>query len=245
MLTERLWDFFYDYGLFLMIGTVLLSLFASIWTKVSFSKYSKVMSARGITGKDAAEYILRSARLSDNSGVGSDVVVEPIAGNLTDHYSPKEKVLRLSESVYGSSSVAAIGVAAHECGHAIQDSKSFLPNKIRAFLVPLANIGSRFGPYMAIFGFLFTAYIGQAGIIMANIGILLFAFAVLFYLVTLPVEFDASKRALRILADTNMLTDEELTGAKRVLRAAAMTYVAAAASAIITLLRLLAIRRRR
>jgi hypothetical protein len=244
MLTDKFWDFFYDYGLFLMIGAAVLSIFASIWTKVSFSKYSKVMSVRGITGKDAAEHILRSANLSDG-GFGSGVSVEPIAGSLTDHYSPKEKVLRLSEPVYGSSSVAAIGVAAHECGHAIQDSRSFLPNKIRAFLVPLANIGSRFGPYMAIFGFLFTAYIGQAGIIMANIGILLFAFAVLFYLVTLPVEFDASKRALRILADTNILTDEELVGAKRVLRAAAMTYVAAAASAIITLLRLLAIRRRR
>ena len=244
MLTERFWDFFDDYGLFLLIGTVLLSLAASIWTRVSFSKYSKVMSERGITGKDAAEYILRSARLSGDGNFGSGVTVEPVAGKLTDHYSPKEKVLRLSETVYGSTSVAAIGVAAHECGHAIQDAQSFLPNKVRGWLVPIASIGSGFGPYMAIFGLAFSSYIGQAGIMIANIGIILFAFAVLFYLVTLPVELNASKRALKVLAETNILTDQELVGAKRVLRAAAMTYVAAAASAIITLLRLLAIRRR-
>ncbi|MBN1775172.1 MAG: zinc metallopeptidase [Clostridiales bacterium] len=241
---DGFWIFMYDWGLVLLIGTVVLSLFASIWTKVTFSKYSKVESARHISGKMAAEHILHANRLTEQHFAESAVTIERVAGNLTDHYSPKEKVLRLSESVYDSTSVAAIGVAAHECGHAIQDSKSFLPNKIRALLVPLANIGSRFGPYMAIFGLLFSSYIGQTGIMIANIGIVLFVFAVLFYLVTLPVEFDASRRAVKALEETNILTDEELSGAKKVLRAAAMTYVAAAVSALVVLLRLIAIRRR-
>lgn len=241
---DGFWIFMYDWGLVLLIGTFVLSLLASIWTKITFSKYSKVPSARHISGKMAAEHILHANRLTEQHFAESAVTIERVAGSLTDHYSPKEKVLRLSESVYDSTSVAAIGVAAHECGHAIQDSKSFLPNKIRAILVPLANIGSRFGPYMAIFGLLFSSYIGQTGIMIANIGIVLFVFAVLFYLVTLPVEFDASRRAVKALAETNILTDEELTGAKKVLRAAAMTYVAAAVSALVTLLRLIAIRRR-
>ncbi|NLW89697.1 MAG: zinc metallopeptidase [Clostridiaceae bacterium] len=242
---EAFWNFFYSWGLILLIGTVVFSLIASISTRVTFNKYSKVPTSRGVTGHEAAQYILRINRLSSESDYeSSSVQIERVAGKLTDHYSPKEKILRLSEAVYDSTSIAAVGVAAHECGHAIQDAHSFLPNKIREILVPLANIGSRFGPYMAIFGLVFTAYIGQAGETIATIGIILFAFAVLFYLVTLPVEFDASRRAIRILSETNVLTEDELKGAKKVLRAASMTYVAAAASALITLLRLIAMRRK-
>ena len=146
------WDFMYVFGFPLAIATLLFSLFASFWTNHTFKKYSKVHSTRGVTGQQAAEEILRINDLSGSFGNDQSVSVERVAGNLTDHYSPKEKVLRLSDSVYGNTSVAAIGVAAHECGHAIQDSKGFIPNKIRSALVPLANVGSRFGPYMAIIG---------------------------------------------------------------------------------------------
>lgn len=238
------WDVMYEWGFVLMIVALLFSVFASIWTKVTFKKYSKVHSSRGFTGQMAAEKILQTNRLSDGTDSTDSVRIERVSGTLTDHYSPKEKVLRLSDPVHDSTSVAAIGVAAHECGHAIQDSAGFVPNKIRAVLVPIANIGSRFGPYMAIFGLIFVGYIGSVGLTIATIGIILFAFAVLFYLVTLPVELDASRRAIKILDETNILTDEELSGAKKVLRAAAMTYVAATAAAVLTLLRLIAMRRR-
>lgn len=241
------WDIIYVFGFPLAIVTMLFSLFASFWTNHTFKKYSKVHSARGVTGQQAAEEILRINQLSGSFGNDQSVSVERVAGNLTDHYSPKEKVLRLSDSVFDNTSVAAIGVAAHECGHAIQDSKGFIPNKIRSALVPLANVGSRFGPYMAIIGIIITSYSvsGTFGNALSLLGIGLFAFAVVFYLVTLPVELDASRRAIKILDSTNILDDEELAGAKKVLRAAAMTYVAAAAASIITLLRLLAMRSRR
>lgn len=241
------WDAMYVFGLPLGIAAMLFSLFASFWTQHTFKKYSQVHSTRGITAEKAAEEILRINSLSGSFGNDQTVSIERVAGTLTDHYSPKEKVLRLSDAVYGNTSVAAIGVAAHECGHAIQDSKGFIPNKLRSVLVPLANIGSRLGPYIAIIGFLIAnnQTSGTLGDTIALVGVGLFIFAVLFYLVTLPVELDASRRAIRILDQTDILTDEELGGAKKVLRAAAMTYVAAAVASVLTLLRLLAMRRRR
>jgi hypothetical protein len=241
------WDIMYYFGLPIGIAAMVFSLFASFWTNHTFKKYSQVHSTRGITAEQAAEEILRINSLSGSFGNEQSVSIERVAGNLTDHYSPKEKVLRLSDSVYGNTSVAAIGVAAHECGHAIQDSKGFIPNKIRSVLVPLANIGSRFGPYMAVIGFVITSYSasGTIGNAISLLGIGLFVFAVLFYLVTLPVELDASRRAIMILDKTDILTDDELSGARKVLRAAAMTYVAAVVASILTLLRLLAMRRRR
>lgn len=241
------WDFFYIFGWPLAILALLFSLFASFWTKHTFKKFSQVRMSGNLTGRDVAEKILATNQLSGRYGAGYSVKVEPIAGNLTDHYSPKEKVLRLSEGVYNNQSVAAAGVAAHECGHALQDSDGYLPNKIRSALVPVANIGSKVGPYVAIIGVMITSRMPRAGIgnIIFNIGILAFFAAVVFYLVTLPVEINASRRAIAILRDERILTEEELTGAKKVLSAAAMTYIAATASSIITLLRLLSMGRRR
>ncbi len=241
--------YFYSYGWPLALLAMLFSIGASIWTKATFNRYSKIASQSGMTGRDVAERILSSNRLSGKFGYGYSVSIEKIAGNLTDNYSPKDKVLHLSESVYGSRSVAAIGVAAHECGHAIQDASGFIPNKIRSFLVPVANIGSQFGPWIAIIGIIITNRMpkGATGIgdLVFNAGILFFFFAVVFYLITLPVEINASHRALKILKEDNILTASELSGARHVLTAAAMTYVAAAAAAIITLIRLLGMRNRR
>ena len=245
------WDFIYYYGFGLAIAVMLLSLFVQLWMRSSFKKFSKVQARRGITGKAAAEAILERNGLSgsgfgiymNEGNPGYQVRVEAVGGNLTDHYSPREKVLRLSESTYSSTSIAAIGVAAHECGHAIQDARSFIPNKIRAVLAPLARVGSQAGPYLAIIGLFFVG--GTWGDLMFNIGLIAFSFATLFYLVTLPVEIDASRRALKILGQTGLLDADELPGARKVLTAAAMTYVAAAASSVLTLLRLLAMRNRR
>jgi len=247
MMTGSFFGYLYGWGWPLVILAIALPLIASLWTKVTFNRYDKVKSSRNMTGCTAAERILQSNQLSGKFGYGYSVKVERIAGSLTDNYSPKEKILRLSDAVYSSNSVAAIGVAAHECGHAIQDANNFLPNKIRAFLIPVANIGSRFGPYMAIIGVIMTNQMQDStfGNLLFNAGILFFFFAVLFYLVTLPVEIDASRRAMKILAETGILSSDELVGARRVLTAAAMTYVAAAAAAIITLLRLLSMRSRR
>ena len=243
---QGFWNFFYYFGWPLAILAMLFSLGASAWTRATFNKYSKVGSGSGITGHEAAERILHSRRLSGKFGYGHTVSVERISGNLTDNYSPKEKILRLSQGVYDSNSVAAIGVAAHECGHAIQDAENFFPNKIRAFLVPVANIGSQFGPYMAIIGVILSYQMPKTGFgdILFNVGILLFFVAVLFYLVTLPVEIDASRRAIAILREDGILSEQELAGAKKVLTAAAMTYIAAAAAAVITLLRLIGMRKR-
>lgn len=243
---DAFWNFFYVFGWPLAILSMLFSLGASAWTNATFRRYSKVRSQGGLTGRDVAERILRSNQLSGKFGYGYSVSIEKTAGTLTDHYSPREKVLRLSAGVYDSTSVAAIGVAAHECGHAIQDASGFIPNKIRGVLVPAANIGSRFGPYLAIFGVILTNQrMASLGDILFNVGILFFLVAVIFYLVTLPVEINASRRALAILRDDRILTESELAGARSVLTAAAMTYIAAAASAIIMLLRLIGMRNSR
>ena len=242
------WDTIYYYGYFIAIIMMVISLIISANCKRSFSKYAKVMARNGLTGADAAQRILSAYGVHD-------VTIQHISGDLTDNYNPKDKTLNLSDSVYASSSIAAIGVAAHECGHAIQHNVGFVPNKIRSALVPGANIGSRFGPILAIVGVILMGYLdysnnaeaGRSGIgyTIFFIGIAIFSLAVLFYLVTLPVELDASRRALKILKNDGLLAGEELAGARSVLSAAAMTYVAAAASAIMTLLRLISMAHRR
>lgn len=206
------------------------ALWAQLRVKTSYSKYSKIRNSRGLTGAAAAQLIL------NHYGI-TDVRIEPCRGELTDHYSPKEKVIRLSEKVYNSSSVAAVGIACHEAGHAVQHAEDYLPNKIRTALVPVTNFGSRFGLVIAFAGY-FLAYFSTApfGYYIIIAGLLLYGLVALFQLVTLPVEFDASKRALRVIEDTGMLAGNEYNGAKKVLTAAALTYVAALATALINLI---------
>jgi hypothetical protein len=218
--------FFYDATYILVLIGAVISFIASLNVNGTYKRYSRVGNSRGITSQQAAEAILHSAGIYD-------VRIERIRGNLTDHYSPNEKVLRLSDSVYGSTSVAAIGVAAHECGHAIQHQVGYAPLKLRSASVPIANIGSSLSWPIILLGLI----LGSAGL--AEIGVLLFTFVVAFQLVTLPVEFNASNRALKVLEQQNMLFGQEMTGAKKVLTAAALTYVAAAFSSILQLLRLI------
>lgn len=208
-----------------LIGAIL-TIWASARVNSTYAKYAKVRSMQGLTGAEAAQRILYYAGLSN-------VRVEHISGNLTDHYDPKSKVLRLSDSTYGSASVAAIGVAAHECGHAIQDAEGYSPLKLRSTLVPAANLGSKLGIPLILLGILLGS-----NYTLVQIGIWAFSLAVLFQLVTLPVEFNASNRAIKILDSRGILGQEELGMCRKVLSAAAMTYVAAAASSILQLLRL-------
>jgi len=232
--------FFDEYYLFLVVPTLLLSLWAQIKVKSTFSKYSKIACSRKITGVDAAALLLRANDIRD-------VKVEAVRGSLTDHYSPMDKKLRLSEPVYGANSIAAVGVAAHEAGHAIQHAVRWGPLALRSTLVPVANIGSRFGPILAMIGLFITGSesYGVYSSMLFNIGILLFSGAVLFYIITLPVEFNASNRAIAILRANNVLNENELNGVKKVLTAAALTYVASALTAIMSLLRLILLSRRR
>lgn len=223
-----------SYFFIFLIPAMLLGLLAQALVKQRFNKYSQVRAQSGYTGEAAASRILRENQLHD-------VRVERTAGSLTDHYSPKEKVLRLSESTFASPSIAAIGVAAHEAGHAVQDSENYLPNRIRAVLVPVAQLGTTVGPYLAIIG---LSMRGGSGLLF-NLGIILYFGALLFYLVTLPVEFDASHRAIQSLQSSGMLSDQELKGAKSVLNAAALTYVVAALTAALSLLRLVLLARDR
>jgi Zn-dependent membrane protease YugP len=200
---------------------------ASARVRTTFAKYSKVRSLSGMTGAQAAERILQSAGIYD-------VAVMHVNGNLTDHYDPRNKTLKLSDNIYGQSSVAAIGVAAHECGHAIQHNEGYVPLRLRTAIVPVANIGATISWPLILIG-LFLGY-SQT---LINIGIILFSCAVLFQLVTLPVELNASSRAVRILDETGILYGEEISHTKKVLGAAALTYVAAAAASILQLLRLM------
>jgi len=227
------------YYIVLVVPTLLLSLWAQFMVKSTFAKYSKINSSKRVTGSDAASVILRSNNIGD-------VQIEKVGGSLTDHYSPMDKKLRLSDPVYASTSIAAVGVAAHEAGHAIQHATRWGPLALRSTLVPVANIGSRLGPWIAIAGLAIsgTAY-GEWASLIFTIGILLFAGAVLFYIITLPVEFDASSRALALLRSNKVLTEQELSGAKKVLTAAALTYVASALTAIMSLIRLILISRNR
>lgn len=224
--------FFDIYYLILVVPALLLSALAQIKVKSAFSKYSQINSSGGTSGKSVAEILLRI------NGI-SNVRVEKTRGYLSDHYDPAGKTLRLSEQVYSSSSIAAIGVAAHETGHAIQDKERYAPLILRSSLVPIAGIGSSAGPYLAIAGLIFSIKF------LVTAGIVLFAVAVLFYIVTLPVEIDASRRALIILENNAILSQEELKGAKKVLTAAAFTYIASALTAVASLLRLILLARDR
>ncbi|MDE6622182.1 MAG: zinc metallopeptidase [Lachnospiraceae bacterium] len=229
--------FYYGYYfdptyLLVLIGAVL-SIIASARVNSTFRKYAGVRSMSGMTGAQTAEAILRSKGIYD-------VRVEHIRGNLTDHYDPSKKVVRLSDSVYNSTSVAAIGVAAHECGHVMQHHEGYAPLNIRTALVPAANIGSKIGIPIVILGLI----LGSSSVLI-NIGIWVFSLAVLFQIVTLPVEFDASRRALVCIEQYGIVTSEERSKSAKVLRAAAYTYVAAAAASILQLLRLLLLSGRR
>ena len=217
-----------DFTYILVIIGAVISMIASWNVNARFKKYSTVRNSRGITSQQAAETILHGAGIYD-------VRIERISGNLTDHYSPSEKVLRLSDSVYNQTSVAAIGVAAHECGHAIQHQVGYGPLKLRSLSVPIANIGSKLSWPILIAGLA----MGSFGL--AQVGVWMFVAVVFFQLITLPVEFDASHRAIKILDQSNMLAGEELAGSKKVLMAAALTYVAALFSTILQLLRLIMI----
>lgn len=224
--------YYYDPTYFLVLIGLVLGLLASLGVKSTYAKYSRVYNARGLTAAEVAERILLNAGITD-------VAIEQVSGELTDHYSPKEKVLRLSSSVYNSTSVGSIGVAAHECGHAIQHAQGYAPITIRNTIYPIVNISNHLAVPLVIFGLALSA----TGLI--QLGILLFVAVVAFQVITLPVEFNASRRAIRILDDGDYLDTAELHGAKAVLRAAAMTYVAATISAVLQLLRLILLSKRR
>lgn len=228
----------YGYGMdpwyILVIIAFLFSMVAQTKVSSTFNKYSRVRNRAGFTGAQVA------AQMLQNAGI-YDVSVQRVAGNLTDHYDPRTKTLRLSQSVYDSTSVAALGVAAHETGHAIQHDVGYAPLALRSFFVPLANFGSRLAIPLIIIGFLFSG----GGSTLVTLGILFFSLSVAFTIITLPVEFNASSRAIRLLVDDGFLTSDEIGGAKKVLSAAAMTYVAAAFAAVAQLLRLIAIFGRR
>ena len=216
----------FDPTMILVLIGAALSMWASSRVNSTYRKYSQVRSMTGMTGAQAAQNILRSQGIYD-------VTVRPVAGQLTDHYDPRGKVLRLSDTVYGSPSVAAIGVAAHECGHAIQHDQGYAPLQIRSAIVPVANIGTKAAFPIILLGLFFGS-----SYTLIQVGLLCFACGTLFQLITLPVEFNASARAVDILGNTHMLSDTELGSTKKVLSAAAMTYVAAAAASILSLLRL-------
>lgn len=220
---------YFDPTYMLVLLGVVLCMAASAKMNSTFNKYSRIRNHSGITGREAAEQILH------RSGI-YDVRVEHVSGNLTDHYDPKNKVLRLSDATYNSVSVAALGVAAHECGHAVQHATGYAPLKIRGSLVPVANFGSTIAWPLIIIG-LFIG--GNSSSLLINLGILAFSLAVLFQIVTLPVEFNASSRALRILGGSGLLYENEVKDTRKVLTAAALTYVAGTASAILQLLRII------
>ena len=218
--------FYFDQTYVLILIGVALSLAASARLNATYATYSGIRSRCGMTGAQAAEQLLRSQGIYD-------VTVRHVSGRLTDHYDPRTKTVNLSDAVYGATSIAAIGVAAHECGHAMQDAQEYAPLRLRAALVPAANFGAQISWPLILIGF----FIG--GGILVNVGILLFSLSVLFQLVTLPVEYNASHRAVRLLDSIGILQGQEVGQARKVLGAAALTYVAAAAASILQLLRLL------
>lgn len=223
--------YYFDYTYFLfMIPAFIVSLYAQIKVDSTFKKYSNIKNTRGLTGAEAAKKVLIQNEITD-------VKIEYIPGNLNDHFDPRTNIIRLSGPVYDSTSVAAVGVAAHEAGHAVQYANGYTPMKIRKFLVPITNIGSTLSIPLIFIGLILPVQYD----FIVNIGIALFSLAVLFQLVTLPVEFDASKRAIETLEQTDTLYGEELEGAKKVLKAAAMTYLAATFTAIMSLMRLILI----
>ena len=223
---------FYDYWyIVLVVPAIIFSMITSISVQSTFNKYSRVRSSRGITGAEAARRVL------DANGLYS-VKIAPVRGELTDHYNPKDNTIYLSESVYNNPSTAAIGVAAHEAGHAVQHAKEYLPIKIRTAIVPATNFASKLSIPLIILGLLFSA---SGLIVLAYAGVACFAMSTVFQLVTLPTEFNASRRALNALSSYGILSRDELGDAKKVLSAAAMTYVAALAVSLMQLLRLLLI----
>ena len=226
---------YFDPTYMLVLIGVAICLAASAKMRSTFSRYSRIRNHSGMTGREAAEQVLHRAGIYD-------VRVEHVSGNLTDHYDPRSKVLRLSDATYGSASVAAVGVAAHECGHAIQHATGYAPLAFRSALVPVANFGSTIAWPLILIGLLFNS---QSSVLFLNLGILAFSLAVLFQIVTLPVEFNASNRAIRILGSSGIMYPEEVKDTKKVLSAAALTYVAGAAAAILQLLRIVLLTGRR
>lgn len=222
------YGFFWDPTYFLVVIGAVICMIASAKVRTTYNKYARYASASGMTGAQAAEQILRAAGIYD-------VQIRHVSGSLTDHYDPRNQTLNLSDSVYASRSVAAVGVAAHECGHAIQHQVNYIPLNLRSAIVPVANIGSTLAWPLILIGLLFS---GSSSNLFIQLGIVAFSFAVLFQLVTLPVEFNASRRALVMLEDMHILNETELPKTRKVLRAAALTYVASAAAAILQLLRL-------
>lgn len=230
--------FFYGFDwtyLVFIVPCIIITLICQVKVQSTFSKYSKIRNSRNITGAQAAEYVLRQ------NGV-TGVRIEHVSGSMTDHFDPRTNVIRLSDTVYNSNSVAAVGVACHEAGHAVQHAEGYLPNKIRSIILPMAKIGSQLSWILILLGLIFTA---KVGFVLLYIGIILFSLSVLFTIATLPVEFNASKRALECIRESDLLYGDEYTGAKRTLQAAAMTYVASALTAIMQLLRLIIIARGR
>lgn len=217
----------------LVLPAVLFSMWASAHVSSTYKKYSRYRNRRGITAEAASRFIL------DRNGL-SHIRIERISGELTDHYDPTAGVIRLSDSVYGSSSIAAVGVACHETGHAIQHAENYAPVKIRTAIVPITNFGSKLSVPLIILGLVLASF-GEVFVYIAYAGVACFGLCVLFQLVTLPTEFDASRRALNCIRETNLLVGEEYDGAKKVLTAAALTYVAALAVTLMQLLRLIII----
>ena len=229
--------FWGDWTILVLIPAMIFAFYAQIKVKSTFEKYAKVHNRRGITGADAARRVLDAAGLYN-------VRIERIHGHLTDHYDPRENVIRLSDATYASTGIAAVGVAAHEAGHAVQHAVGYVPIKVRSAIIPITNIGSRLAMPLFLIGLLFAggSYVGGGfGELFMLAGILFFSFSTLFQLVTLPTEFNASSRAMKALEDGGLLADDELPAARSTLSAAAMTYVAALATSLASLLRLILI----
>ena len=234
--------YYYGYGfdwtyIILVLPCILLSLWASSNVNSTFKKYSTQYSQRRITGAEAAQRVLRA-----NGVMG--VRIDRVSGNLTDHYDPKTNVIRLSDSVYSSTSTAAIGVACHEAGHAVQYAENYAPIKLRAAIIPITNLGSRIAMPLILMGILFS-FLGYFSDVLVYLGIAAFGLSLVFQIVTLPVEFNASRRAMQAIDSAGILTEEEQRGARKTLKAAALTYVAATAVALAQLVRLIAIFGRR
>ncbi len=224
--------FYWDYTMFLILPALALALYAQAKVRGAYAKYGRVFASSRITGAEAAHRILQT-------GGAGEVAIEKIAGQLTDHYDPRKKVLRLSEGVYDNTSIAALGIAAHEAGHALQHATGFAPLAVRNAIYPVANIGSTLAFPLFFIGFLMSSH-GPS--LLMDVGILLFAGAVVFSVITLPVEFDASKRAMALLGERGFLVGNEIDGARKVLSAAALTYVASTAMAVMQLVRMFLMR---
>ncbi len=228
--------FFYDWTFIILIPGMILAAFAQSKVRSAYNKYSQVRTQNGLTGTQAARQIL------DANGL-FHVRVEQVAGELTDHYDPRTKILRLSQGVANNNSIAAVGIAAHETGHALQDANDYAPLRFRNFIVPISNIASTASWPLFLIGLFMGS--GNLGMTLMNLGILLFIVALVFYVVTLPVEFNASAQAMKILEQNYIVTEEENRGVKKVLSAAALTYVASMVTALLNLVRLVALRNSR